>query len=102
MKKECETFVKKFLPFVKQRIAIILIRKYGFTQIQAAKKLGVSQTAISLYLNKLNPRHDFKFQEKDLENLAKKLMLDKDISQDMCSLCNKITHARCSTPLFFI
>jgi hypothetical protein len=95
MKKECETFVKKFLPVVKQNLAIILIKKYGFTQVQTANKLGVSQTAISLYLKKNNDNLNIKHKEKEINNLAKRILLGKDISKDMCILCSKLTHAKC-------
>jgi len=46
----CESIGRRLLPFFRAHIARELVEKYGFTQVEAAKKLGTTQAAISQYL----------------------------------------------------
>jgi len=46
----CELVVRYILPTLRSLIAKELIEKYGFSQVEAAKKLGTTQAAISQYL----------------------------------------------------
>ncbi|MEM2341901.1 MAG: helix-turn-helix domain-containing protein [Candidatus Bathyarchaeia archaeon] len=46
----CENIGRRILPVFRAQIAKELIEKYGFTQIEVAKKLGTTQAAISQYL----------------------------------------------------
>lgn len=47
----CEVVVKYMLPALRYLIAKELIENYGFPQMSAAKVLGLSQAAISYYMN---------------------------------------------------
>ncbi len=49
----CEVAVKCALPSVRAMVATELVNKHNLNQAQAAKLLGVSQPAISLYQKKL-------------------------------------------------
>ncbi|MEM1549979.1 MAG: transcriptional regulator [Candidatus Methanomethylicia archaeon] len=49
----CEIAVKFVLPSVRAAIATRLISNYGLKQMDAAKLLGISQPAISLYTRRL-------------------------------------------------
>jgi predicted transcriptional regulator len=46
----CESVGRRLLPLFRALIARELIEKYGFTQIEAAKRLGTTQAAISQYV----------------------------------------------------
>jgi len=46
----CESIGRRLTPLFRAYVARELIEKYGFTQIEAAKKLGITQAAISQYL----------------------------------------------------
>ncbi|MCX8171923.1 MAG: helix-turn-helix domain-containing protein [Candidatus Bathyarchaeota archaeon] len=46
----CESIGRRLVPIFRACIARELIEKYGFTQVEAAKKLGTTQAAISQYL----------------------------------------------------
>jgi predicted transcriptional regulator len=46
----CESIGRLLLPFFRAHIARELIEKYGFTQVETAKKLRTTQAAISQYL----------------------------------------------------
>jgi predicted transcriptional regulator len=46
----CEVTLKRFVPAVKARTARILSEKYGFSQMEIAGALGLTQAAVSKYL----------------------------------------------------
>ncbi|MEM1537971.1 MAG: hypothetical protein QXU09_02375 [Thermoproteota archaeon] len=50
LKPPCEAVSRYFLPAFRSLIAKRLIEDYAFTQVVAAKKLGVTQATISHYL----------------------------------------------------
>ncbi len=66
MKLSCEIFVKDLLPAVRAVIARDLVEEHGLTQREAARRLDMTQPAISQYKNKLRGR-----QIKKLENSRK-------------------------------
>ncbi len=53
MKVFCETIFGDTLPAVRSLITNEMIKTYGLTQEQAAQKLGITQPAVSQYLNGL-------------------------------------------------
>ena len=60
MQPPCEIIVKHVLPTIRAMIAKELIEKHSFTQVEAAKRLGISQAAISWYLAKKRGHADKK------------------------------------------
>ncbi len=46
----CEVFVRYVLPSLRMLLAEELILKYGFTQLEAARTLSISQPLINYYL----------------------------------------------------
>jgi len=50
MRPPCESVVKLVLPAFRSLVAKDLIEKHHFSQVNAAKKLGTTQAAISYYL----------------------------------------------------
>jgi len=52
----CEVATKCVLPVVRAMMAQELITKHKLTQMEAAKRIGVSQPAISLYHRKIRGR----------------------------------------------
>jgi predicted transcriptional regulator len=53
MKPFCEVVVSRILPAVRAAVAAKLVNDYGFSQTLAAKKMGVSQPAVSQYTRSL-------------------------------------------------
>ena len=53
MKPLCEVTVGQVLPFIRALVAKRLVEGYGLSQSQAAKRLGMSQPAISQYRREL-------------------------------------------------
>jgi predicted transcriptional regulator len=82
---------------VLQALAEIL-KKHHLTQMEAAKRLGVSQPAISLYVKKirgkaLNIKEDqeiMKIIEELADALARGDLAHKDYIQIFCEICKKI------------
>jgi len=51
MHPQCEFIARYVLPAFRSLVAKDLVEKYGFTQVEAAEKLGTTQAAISQYLH---------------------------------------------------
>ncbi len=100
MKTPCEYAIKEIIPAIRALIAKNLCSKYGFTQVEAAKKLGITQAAISQYLSlkrggkrikKLRTLPEIKiFIEEVSRDIAKGDRLKKDLSNKLCLICKTI------------
>jgi predicted transcriptional regulator len=82
-------------------VAKELVKKYGYTQEQAAKKLGMTQPAISQYLSSKRGRKGIpNYDEvaplvkeaavKVAEKGAKTGMSPEEFSDSFCDLCRKL------------
>lgn len=91
----CEIAVKSLLPPTRAAIAKELMTKHGFKQVEAAKLLGVSQPAISLYHRKIrgkaldleNDREIKKLIESFADSLAEKHLTQKEFILKFCEIC---------------
>ena len=94
----CEIVVKCVLPSVRAMIAKELMTKHNLNQVQAAKLLGVSQPAISLYYRKLRGKALDLEEDKEIttliENLANQLakgnLSNKEFIIFFCEICRTI------------
>ncbi|MEM3696793.1 MAG: helix-turn-helix domain-containing protein [Candidatus Bathyarchaeia archaeon] len=94
----CEVAVKCLLPPVRALIAKTLTTKHNLTQEEAAKRLGISQPAISLYerkmrgkaLNLENEPEITKLIENLADALAKGNLSHKEFIQRFCEICRTI------------
>jgi len=94
----CEIAIKCILPPIRAMIAKELITKHNLKQAEAAKILGVSQPAISLYIGKnrgkaLNLENDPEIKRL-VENMANLLVENKlsttQFIQNFCEICKAI------------
>jgi len=93
----CEVFTKTFLPAIRAIIAEKLIEKYNLTQIEAAKKMGLTQAAISHYLRSKRGAKAYNILKgnKEIEGYIDKLVdiiysngsSSLEIYQYMCKIC---------------
>ena len=67
MRTFCEIYSKYILPALRRIIANILIQDYSLSQVEAARKLGVSQPAISYYISSKRGYKLFTILENDEE-----------------------------------
>lgn len=94
----CEVAVKCLLPSVRAMIAKELMAKHGLKQAEAAKILGVSQPAISLYYRKIrgkavdleNDVEVIKLIENLAGTLAKGALSHKEFIPTFCEICRTI------------
>ncbi|MEM2917636.1 MAG: hypothetical protein QXN63_04700 [Candidatus Bathyarchaeia archaeon] len=94
----CEVAIKCLLPPVRAMIAKELTTKHNLKQAEAAKLLGVSQPAISLYYRKIRGKaisleNDYTIA-KQIEELASSLaegkLSAKDYIMKFCEICRTI------------
>ena len=94
----CEVAVKCVLPVVRAMIAKELTTTYELKQVEAARLLGVSQPAISLYHRKIRGKAIDLENDRDIENLvqniAKSLAKNKPSRRELipkyCEICRTI------------
>lgn len=103
MRPYCETVVQFILPTLRALIAKELMEKHNLTQQDAAKKLGISQAAISQYRRELRGFRTKILQKNkkindEIENFASKLVSEglnhTSTMKDFCSICKNIRRKR--------
>ena len=99
LKTFCEIASKTLIPSLRALIAVTLIEKYNMTQVEVAKKLGITQPAISYYMHHKRGRKalDILKNNDKIRKLVEETV-DKIYSETnqravrdlFCSLCMKI------------
>ncbi len=98
MSVSCESIARFLLPLYRAFAAKELIEKYKFTQVEAAKKLGTTQAAISQYVtSKRGNRKISNYDEiaplvqdaaaKVAERVATSKMTREEFNTSFCELC---------------
>jgi predicted transcriptional regulator len=96
MRCKCEIAANEILPFARSVIARKLVDTYGFSQVNAAKKMGISQPAISQYRKKIRgsrrgaPARDPRFAEiaNDIAGrIAEGSVKPEQMKKEMCRFC---------------
>jgi predicted transcriptional regulator len=101
----CESVARQILPFYRSAVARELITKYKLTQVQAAKKLGTTQAAISQYINSKRGYRDIPQYEqiaplvqeaaaKVAERISTTEIGPADFNASFCDLCKKLRQTR--------
>ncbi|MEM2890298.1 MAG: helix-turn-helix domain-containing protein [Candidatus Hadarchaeum sp.] len=84
MKPLCELVSGQVLPTIRAMVVKDLVRRYELSQVEVAKKLGITQPAVSQYLSALRGKRE----------LEKKLM--KSIGSDIKSLVDDVASGKLS------
>lgn len=101
MRCKCEVAVHDILPVARAMIAKTLIDVYGFSQTQTAKKMGLSQPALSQYKQKirgkgsgsLKPDSQFEDICNDIsKRIANGSLKPDQLQNEMCRLCSLVDH----------
>lgn len=96
MNPPCELMVKELLPALRTMVAKELAENHGFTQTKIARKLGVTQAAVSGYLTQeINEAQFSPFSTKELREIAKGLASEitmkrfshVDMINNICEIC---------------
>jgi hypothetical protein len=104
MKSPCEVVSKYILPVFRAMVAKELMKEYGYSQAQVASKLGISQAAVSYYVNSkrgvmmVSELEKIPNISKTLTDVVKTLTLtaadDSDeLSLAFCRLCSIIRNS---------
>jgi predicted transcriptional regulator len=92
----CEVAIKYFIPATRASIAKILANKYNFSQLEIALKLGITQAAVSKYLNgkysnEIKRLENKKFLKSLSLNLANSIAKQKEakieFTKEVCRFC---------------
>ncbi len=88
--KDYDKVLKKFMPAFKSSAANVMAKEYGMTQQRAAVLLGVTQAAISKYINEGQKRYpDMKINSRIVKEFVKRVNVkDMEGGQKlMCKMC---------------
>ena len=87
----CEYIVWNGLPIIRRGLAKALTQKYGLTQKDAAKKLGISYAAVSQYLSGKRGKKEITDNKilNEIEISAEKILTSEDdiTVTEICRLC---------------
>ena len=97
----CESVARYLLPLYRAFVAKELIEKYNYTQVEAARKLGTTQAAISQYMtSKRGHKRIPNYEEiapliqnvaaKVAERIATTKMSREEFSASFCELCKSL------------
>jgi len=90
-----------FLPVFRSLLASQLVEKYGFSQVEVAMRLGITEAAVSQYLHEKRAKRHLQHQglRRRVERMARRAALQisqNRISSDdamkmACQLCAQMT-----------
>ncbi len=90
----CEVYVRYVLPAIRLLIAKELIEKHGYTQLEVARALGVSQPLLNYYLTgRRSPKYLSRIASSEkigriVEYFAECVKRDEECAERLpCSLC---------------
>jgi len=100
----CETFAREVLPAVRSLVAKELIECHGLIQTAAARKLGITQAAISYYLDAKRGGKALKQLEENpvvkirVSELARGIVDgvfgEEEVAQRFCELCEHLRNQK--------
>jgi predicted transcriptional regulator len=97
----CESIARHVLPIYRAYVAKELVERYGYTQVNAAKKIGTTQPAISQYLSSKRGRKKIanydeivplvqKASVKVAKRIATATMSRNEFTMSFCDLCKEL------------
>jgi len=102
----CEKILKRYLPALKAGIAKELYERHDMNQVEIAKKLGLTQAAVSKYLSKgVGKNKDAaavnsqisKSSKKIAAHIASSRLSEDELCRIICEECLKISNrVKCS------
>ena len=92
---KCEVFVKEYLPAIKAILAKLLFSNYSLKQEEIARRLGISQTLVSMYLSGERGIKAEEIEEKResmeiVDRIAREIANGKfleDLQDELCLIC---------------
>lgn len=100
MRPPCEIVARDILPAIRSLVARELIEHHGFTQMTVARKLGITQAAISYYRDSKRGGKSLKALEEDsvirnsvnelAEGIARDILSEEEVALRFCQLCEHL------------
>jgi len=97
VKVPCERVARQILPAIRSVVARRLAEEYGLTQTDIAKRLGVKQATVSLYLyskrgGSLEVQRLLKRAELAdiVDEIVRDVANDVDVASKLCKLCARV------------
>ena len=95
MKMPCEITVWNVLPMIRRELACIMVEEYKMSQVDVAKRFGLTEAAISQYMTKKRGSLDITEKEfkEQIKKSAKIVYEDDDpdkLAHEICFLCHMI------------
>ncbi len=96
MKAFCEMASKVIIPAVRALIALMLIEKFSMTQVEIARRLGITQPAISYYMHSRRGKLAISILKNDpevmklIEKAADMIYEEKVDDEILCDICRTI------------
>ncbi len=98
MNPRCEAIGKYVVPLFRSLVAKELINTYNLTQVEAARRLGTTQAAISQYINSKRASKGMEqfgdivpqiqaMASETAKRLANKEITSDEVTVDFCKLC---------------
>lgn len=94
MKIPCEVVVKDILPMIRRELSIALVKKYGMSQTAVARRLDITDAAVSQYLRAKRGNsvdcvkyHQYPDFMKELDDSALRIVAGEDVFTELCRLC---------------
>lgn len=95
----CEIIMWEIVPVIRKELAKILVKEYNFNQKKAAEILGISEAAVSQYINKKRGKK-IKLDEKDVKKIKKiaehivKKHNESTVVKSICNACRTISYKK--------
>jgi hypothetical protein len=102
MKPRCEIMAKKVLPAIRVAMVKVLVEDHGMTQSEAARRLGITQPAVSQYLSRARgSNYQQVLKSLDLspliaeisEKLVSGELRNEGFSKIYCMICSRLSSA---------
>jgi predicted transcriptional regulator len=99
MKPVCEIIVGRILPTIRAMVVKDLIKRYKLSQVEVAKKLGITQPAVSQYVGAMRGKGEIekilsRTVGKDIKNLSDDIASGKlkqaEVIKRYCAICKEI------------
>lgn len=97
----CESIIKLILPAIRAGVTKELYKKHKLSQVEIAKKLGITQAAVSKYLSGdygkgIKELEKTKEIKETIKNVCENVVLNKKgIKGSICECCTKVTDGSC-------
>jgi len=103
MKMPCEVIIWYILPGIRREITKSLL-KNGLSQKEVAKKLGITDAAVSQYLSEKRGRVEIKDKKilVEIKNSAERIIAGDEsvMVEEMCRICSLIKSTRILSNLY--